>query len=124
VGVVKEVLEAGAHGFIEKSATLEDFREALLAVAEGRTYLGPATQKLMAADNGAASALVKSISPREREVLKLIVEGMSTKQIANALKISFKTADNHRANLMKKLGVHDVVTLTRKAVKLGLALVE
>src|SRR5207247_1261149 len=102
--------------------SIETFREALQLVADGKVYFGPAAQEALSGNHSHDGLMIESVSPREKEVLKLIIDGLSTKQVADRLQISFKTADNHRTNLMKKLEVHDVISLTRKACKLGLAL--
>jgi DNA-binding NarL/FixJ family response regulator len=120
--LVREMLEAGAHGFVEKTAGLFEFKKGLETVANGGTYFGPAVAALLrnVVANPSASNTPDFLTDREREVLQLVAESHSTKDIANKLNISVKTVDNHRTNLMRKLNLHDVASLTRYAVEIGL----
>lgn len=121
--LIRDMLSHGAHGFIEKTANLSELRQGIDAVSNGGTYFGRA-----AAHSIRDLVLNPSISPdskdlmtdREREVLKLIAESHSTKQIAVRLGLSAKTVDNHRTNLMRKLDLHDVASLTRFAIQIDL----
>ncbi|WP_221028759.1 response regulator [Actomonas aquatica] len=120
--LVREMLEAGAHGFVEKTAGLVEFKKGLETVANGGTYFGPAVASLLrnVVANPAASSTADFLTDREREILQLVAESHSTKEIALKLGISVKTVDNHRTNLMRKLNLHDVASLTRYAVEIGL----
>ncbi len=120
--LVREMLEAGAHGFVEKTAGLFEFKKGLETVANGGTYFGPAVAALLrnVVANPSASNTPDFLTDREREVLQLVAESNSTKDIANKLNISVKTVDNHRTNLMRKLNLHDVASLTRYALEIGL----
>lgn len=120
--LVREMIEAGAHGFVEKTAGLFEFKKGLETVANGGTYFGPAVAGLLRSvvANPEASATPDFLTDREREILQLIAESNSTKDIAAKLGISMKTVDNHRTNLMRKLNLHDVASLTRHAVNIGL----
>lgn len=120
--LVREMLEAGAHGFVEKTAGLFEFKKGLETVASGGTYFGPSVAALMrdVVANPAASQTADFLTEREREILQLVAESHSTKKIALKLGISVKTVDNHRTNLMRKLNLHDVASLTRYAVDIGL----
>ncbi|RRJ97608.1 DNA-binding response regulator [Opitutaceae bacterium TAV4] len=122
--LVREMLEAGAHGFVEKTAGLMEFKRGLETVANGGTYFGPAIAamlRMVVANSGSrAPAGVDSLTDREREILQLVAESYTTKDIATKLDISAKTVDNHRTNLMRKLNLHDVASLTRYAVEIGL----
>ena len=120
--LVREMLEAGAHGFVEKTAGLIEFKKGLETVANGGTYFGPAVASLLrnVVANPAASSTADFLTDREREILQLVAESHSTKEIASKLGISVKTVDNHRTNLMRKLNLHDVASLTRYAVDIGL----
>jgi len=120
--LVREMLEAGAHGFVEKTAGLFEFKKGLETVANGGTYFGPAVAALLrnVVANPGASSTPDFLTDREREVLQLVAESNSTKDIAMKLNISVKTVDNHRTNLMRKLNLHDVASLTRYAVEIGL----
>lgn len=120
--VVKKVLEAGIVGFIEKDANLDELEIAIEKVVAGQSYFGPRIvdimREIMVNPNQGDS--LEELTPRERQVLQLIAESCTSKEIAAKLDISVKTADTHRANLMKKLGVHDVAGLTRQALAFGL----
>lgn len=120
--LVREMLEAGAHGFVEKTAGLYEFRKGLETVANGGNYFGPAVAALLrnVVANPASSAAPDFLTDREREILQLVAESYSTKGIAAKLGISAKTVDNHRTNLMRKLDLHDVASLTRYAMEVGL----
>jgi DNA-binding NarL/FixJ family response regulator len=120
--LVREMLEAGAHGFVEKTAGLLEFKKGLETVANGGTYFGPAVAALLrnVVANPAASSSSDFLTDREREILQLVAESYSTKEIAAKLSISSKTVDNHRTNLMRKLNMHDVASLTRYALEIGL----
>ena len=122
---VSEVLRAGACGYLLKDSAFEELARALEAVARGQTYLSPAISGLVidgfvsrsrSDSHGAADLL----TPREREVLQLIAEGASTKDVANHLHISAKTASTHRQHIMGKLDMHSVSELTKYAIREGL----
>ena len=120
--LVRDILEAGAHGFVEKTAGLVEFKRGLETVANGGTYFGPADASLLrqvVAQPATASA-GHELTTREREILQLVAESHTTKEIAVKLSISAKTVDNHRTNLMRKLNVHDVAGLTRYALENGI----
>jgi DNA-binding NarL/FixJ family response regulator len=122
--LVRELLQAGAHGFVEKTARLAELRKGIQTVADGGTYFGPYIANLLRESvvNPRQSNLdeLGSLTAREREILQLIAESYSTKEIAAKLQVSVKTAENHRTNLMKKLNLHDVASLTRFAIEHGL----
>lgn len=120
--LVREMLEVGAHGFVEKTAGLSEFKKGLGTVANGGTYFGPAIAGLLrdVVANPGSSNSADFLTDREREILQLVAESHSTKEIAAKLDISVKTVDNHRTNLMRKLNLHDVASLTRYAVEVGL----
>jgi DNA-binding NarL/FixJ family response regulator len=120
--IVREMLEAGAHGFVEKTAGFMDFKKGLATIAAGGTYFGPGIARVLrnVVANPESGGSPDFLSEREREVLKLVAEGNSTKEIAETLGISAKTVDNHRTNLMRKLNIHDVASLTRHAIELGI----
>ncbi len=120
-----EALKAGASGYVLKTVADRDLVEACRAAMRGEPFLYP----------GAITPLINDylhrartdqplreepLTAREQEVVKLIAEGYSTRQIADALVISEKTVDRHRANILEKLGMHDRVELTRYAIRRGL----
>jgi DNA-binding NarL/FixJ family response regulator len=118
---VREAFSCGASGFIEKNCRLADFMTALRNLAEGRVHLGPEVARLMkgmvlASETEKIGAV---ISERETDVLRLVAEGRSSKEIAGMLGISVRTVDSHRAALIKKTGMHSVAELTRHAFELG-----
>lgn len=119
---VKKLLEAGIDGFVEKDANLEDLEVAVEKVVAGQTYFGlrivDIMREIMVNPNHSDS--LEELTPRERQILQLIAESCTSKEIAQKLDISVKTADTHRANLMRKLDVHDVAGLTRQAIAFGL----
>jgi len=121
---VEEVLRAGAAGYIVKNSAPEDLMEAIDAVCAGASYLSPAiTQQVVdaiARPGDTAPTGISVLTGREREVLQLIAEGLSSKEIAQMLGVSLKTIDSHRSNLMEKLDIHKVSGLVRFAIRAGL----
>jgi DNA-binding NarL/FixJ family response regulator len=120
-----EALKAGAAGYVLKTAADRDLVEACRAAMRGERFLYPGAVTPLIQDllNGARNHLPIRADPlttRENEVVKLIAEGHSTRQIADALVISEKTVDRHRSNILEKLGMHDRVDLTRYAIRHGL----
>jgi DNA-binding NarL/FixJ family response regulator len=118
------VLQAGASGYLLKDAAFEELSGAIQAVLKGQIYLSPAIAGVVVTRLiGRAGAKLKSphanLSKREQEVLQLIAEGKSTKQIAAALYISAKTVETHRKQIMDKLGIHNVAELTKYAIREG-----
>ena len=120
-------LRAGAAGYLPKSAATVELEDAISAVAQGGTYLShEISQKTLFeyAQSGTPQDLLASLTTRQREILKLIAEGQSTKEIGSKLNISVKTVESHRARLAEKLGIHDVAGLVRFAIRMGLIQVE
>jgi DNA-binding NarL/FixJ family response regulator len=121
---VEEALRAGAAGYVHKNASAEDLFSAIDAVRIGESYLSPTvTQKVVdaiARPGERPASAVSALTQREREVLKLIADGLSSKEIAVQLGVSLKTIESHRANLMDKLDIHKVSGLVRFAVRAGL----
>jgi len=121
---VYQALRAGAAGYLLKSAATEELEFAIRSVTRGETYLSPSISKPLILEyirstNVGISSL-KRLTPRQTQVLKRIAEGKTTKQIALQLAISVKTVETHRSALMTRLGVRDVASLVRYAVKVGL----
>jgi DNA-binding NarL/FixJ family response regulator len=120
-----EALRAGASGYVLKAAADTDLVEACRATMRGEPFIYPAAVSALIRDhlerarNGEALP-DDPLSPRESEVVKLVAEGFTSKQIAETLFISEKTVDRHRANVLEKLGMNDRVELTRYAVRRGL----
>src|SRR5882672_995542 len=120
-------LREGAAGFLLKSAASVELEQAIETVTRGETYVSPELSKKSLLEYGKGStdrARLGSLSPRQFEILKLIAEGLSTKEIAGHLNISVKTVESHRAELMARLNIHDVAGLVRFAIKMGLVDVE
>jgi DNA-binding NarL/FixJ family response regulator len=117
--LLREILQAGAQGFVEKTAPLSELKAAIEAVSRGESYFTTAMTNLLrnAIAHPSGDPGFSSLTAREREILKLIAESNSTRVIAQRLGISIKTADNHRTNLMRKLNLHDVASLTRYAIE-------
>jgi DNA-binding NarL/FixJ family response regulator len=121
---VKQALQAGAKGYVLKGAEVSELAAALKAVMRGEVYLTPAVSKdvvgaLVNGDRLGADPL-GGLTPRQREILQLIAEGNSTKEIAHKLNVSVKTVETHRAQLMDRLDIYDVAGLVRFAVRTGL----
>ncbi len=121
---VIQALRAGARGYILKEAAPRELEFAVEAVTRGELFLSPAISKRVIDDylTQVADEItpLERLSPRQREILQLIAEGKSTKQIAAVLDTSVKTIETHRASLMKRLAIHDVAGLVRYAIKHGL----
>lgn len=120
-------LRAGAAGYLPKSAASTELEDAISAVAQGGTYLSHEISQRTVFEYAKARTpqdLLASLTTRQREILKLIAEGQSTKEIASKLNISVKTVESHRAKLAEKLGIHDVAGLVRFAIRIGLIQVE
>jgi DNA-binding NarL/FixJ family response regulator len=118
-----EALRSGAAGYVLKSAVDRDLVEACRATLRGETFLYPgAVTALVRAhvERGGDDAEFDPLTPRESQVVKLVAEGMTTREIADALFISPKTVERHRANVLDKLGMRDRVDLTRYAIRRGL----
>jgi len=121
---VIKALKNGASGYLIKDASTEELALALKAVARGETYLSPVISKgvidnLIALSEG-RSEPADILTPRQREILQLIAEGKSTKEIAAVLSVSVKTVETHRTQLMNRLDIHDIAGLVRYAVRTGL----
>jgi DNA-binding NarL/FixJ family response regulator len=121
---VLEALRAGAAGYLIKDADTEELALALKAVRRGETYLSPPVSRHVVSEyvrrTGGEPNLLATLSPRQREILQLIAEGNTTKDIANLLNLSVKTVDTHRTQLMERLDIHDVAGLVRFAIRSGL----
>ncbi len=118
---VTEALRAGAKGYVLKSQAAEDLVQAIREVCRGSVYLSPSISRSVV-DAYLSKTYVSTdpLSGRERQVLQLVGEGKSTKDIAIQLGISVKTAESHRARLMKKLDIHETASLVRYAIRRGL----
>ena len=124
VTFARRALEAGASGFVLKHSAASELTSAIRAALEGKTYLTPqlAGEVLAAMKQGPdrASDPIASITPRQREVLQLLAEGCSAKEIASSLSISARTVEFHKYQLMETLGLHSNAELIHFAIKHGL----
>jgi DNA-binding NarL/FixJ family response regulator len=126
---VTAMLDAGASGYVLKANAYDDLRRALDAVRRGRSYLcADVTDAVVgAARHGAGSAVPNArppLSGREREVLQLLAEGLSSPEISERLYVATSTIETHRRNIARKLGIHSVADLTKYAIREGLTSLE
>lgn len=120
---ITRALQAGAAGYLLKSCSPEELRSAITALAGGRSYLSPAIAGCVVealAQPAEPVSPVSLLTAREREVLQLIAEGLSSKEIATQLGVSLKTIETHRCNLMAKLKIRKASRLVRIAIHEGL----
>ncbi len=118
---VTEALRAGVKGYVLKSQAAEDLVQAIREVCRGSVYLSPRISRAVVdAYVSKTYAAPDPLSGRERQVLQLVGEGKSTKDVAAQLGISVKTAESHRARLMRKLDIHETASLVRYAIRRGL----
>lgn len=121
---VLQALRAGASGYLLKDSGRQELMLAVRSIIEGKTYLSPEVSRHVI-DNyvesvGGKSDPLERLTPRQREILQLIAEGRTNKEIAQILKIAVKTVDTHRTQLMERLDIHDVAGLVRFAIQMGL----
>ncbi len=126
---VTEMLKSGACGYLLKDCAFEELTRAIRTVAEGKTYLSPAISGVVVEDyiHRLTSTEVTGpdiLTDREKEVVQLMAEGNSTKQIALKLHISVKTVETHRRQVMNKLDIHNVAELTKYAIRKGITSLE
>lgn len=123
---VFSVIEAGASGFISKTAASSELASGIRSVHRGNSFLSPSAAKILIEDYQLEANLrkerdpYKQLSDREREILKLLAEGYTTKKIADMLGISHKTVDGHKTNLMDKLDIHNRTDLVKFALRKGI----
>ena len=128
VDYIVEAFQAGATGYVVKESASEKLLKGLESVAKGEYFLDSAVShqvvkalmKFPGKEAKITDADYGTLTPREQEIMRLLAEGLSTKEIAEKLFISPKTVENHRANIMNKLGLHSTMELVRYAAKLGL----
>lgn len=125
---LRQALQVGASGYLLKGADLAELELAIRTVERGETYLTPAVAKYAVEayrnKSGEPSSPLARLSGRQREILQLIAEGCTTKDIAQRLNLSVKTVETHRAQLMERLEIHDVPGLVRLAIRVGLVHVD
>jgi DNA-binding NarL/FixJ family response regulator len=121
---VSQAIRSGAAGYLPKDAAPEEVEAAIRTVARGETYLAPAASKHLVTEYmrrvRGETGTAELLTPRQREVLQLIAEGNSNKEIAKQLRISLKTVETHRTQLMERLDIHDVTGLVRYAIRVGI----
>jgi DNA-binding NarL/FixJ family response regulator len=128
---VAQAVQLGVAGYVLKESCADELPVLLRAVMAGETYLSPGVSKTLVealkkkasgagADGSGPVAAANVLTPRQREILQLVAEGQSTKEIASKLALSVKTVETHRAQIMDRLDIHDVAGLVRYAIRLGL----
>ena len=126
---VAQALRAGVSGYLLKDAAADELPVLLRAVMRGETYLSPAISKQVvdgylgrtaAPANPGDGAALDVLTSRQREILQLVAEGKSTKEVAQLLDASAKTVETHRGQIMERLGIHDLAGLVRYAIRTGL----
>ena len=118
-----QAMSLGAAGFIPKSAAANELKQGIESVMRGETYTSKETPHEVQPPilgESRAKRLLEKLTPRQREILVLIAEGQTTKQIARSLNISVKTVESHRAQLMERLDIRDVAGLVRFSIRTGL----
>ena len=119
---IQEVLKLGANGYILKSSSKEDFQEGINRVLQGGKYFSSeVTIELSQSNSTFEIHLPNSLSSRENDIIKLVAEGMSSKEIAAHLNISVRTVETHRKNIMTKMNFQNMADLIRYAIKTGIA---
>jgi DNA-binding NarL/FixJ family response regulator len=125
---VLRALRSGCTGYLLKGSAVSELDIAVRAVARGETYLSPAVSKHVVADyvarTGASTNPLDALTGRQREILQLVAEGHTSKDVAQRLQLSVKTVEAHRSHIMERLGVHDVPALVRFAVRVGLIMTD
>ena len=124
---VREAIKAGAAGYLLKTGAAVELETAIETVTRGEKYFSPLAGRAVRNKSGRLSAdraRIELLTPRQREILQLIAERHSTKEIAQVLDISAKTVETHRAQLMERLGIYDVPGLVRFAIRAGLVTLE
>jgi DNA-binding NarL/FixJ family response regulator len=128
--LVRQALRIGASGYLLKGSVTEEFLLAIRAAQRGELYLSPAVSRslmdemLMQQIHAEALTSFEKLTPRERQILQAIAEGATNPDIAEELKLSVKTVEKHRANLMSKLGAHDLIGLLRVAIRHRLVILD
>ncbi len=118
------IVKAGASGYLVKDSASNELTDAVAALAAGGTYFGRQAARVLAEQYQRPAQLAAdpygSLTDREREVFHLVIEGRTSREIAGVMGIAVKTADNHRANMMSKLGLHNTAEVVRYAARKGL----
>ena len=118
---VIDALQAGIKGYVLKTQAAPDLTVAIMEIFKGSTYVSPGVSgALVEAYLGKTNVSRVPLTSRQRQVLQLVAEGKTTKEIASLLGVSIKTAESHRASLMEKLSIHETAGLVRYAIRIGL----
>ena len=121
---VMKAIQAGARGYLTKEDAVSELKAAIKGVTEGKLYLSPHISKHLTHRDlekvGVRYDALAKLTTRQREILQLIAEGNNTKEIAFLLKVSVKTVEAHRVQLMQRLGINDIPSLVRQAMRAGL----
>ncbi|HEY2676348.1 MAG TPA: response regulator transcription factor [Steroidobacteraceae bacterium] len=117
---VTHALRSGVKGYVLKRQAANDLVQAIREVCRGQVYLSPGVARAVVEGYSDPAQVNKALSVRERQVLQLIAESKSTKQIATLLGVSVKTVESHRTKLMQKLDIHEVAGLARYAIRHGI----
>jgi DNA-binding NarL/FixJ family response regulator len=121
---VLQALRAGAAGYLVKGSDVSELEMAVRAVARGETYLSPVVSKAVVdayvSRTGESDDPLSALTPRQREILQMVAEGCTSKEIAKRLGVTPKTVDVHRGQLMERLDIHDLAGLVRFAMRVGL----
>ncbi len=125
---VAQMIKAGASGYLPKSSAFKELAEAVRTVMQNKTYLSPkvidSVVKYLQKPAQDDDSEITLLTPREREVLQLLAEGKSTKEISATLHVSERTVEAHRQNIMSKLNMHSIAELTKYAISKGLTSLE
>jgi len=122
---VSEMLKAGASAYLLKDCAFEELISAIRTIMKGKIYLSPGIAGVVLADyirddRKSEPSVFSQLSDREREVLQLMAEGRTTREVASHLNVSIKTVETHRMNIMTKLDIHSIAELTKYAIREGL----
>ena len=117
---VAAALRAGIRGYLLKSQAAEDLVHGIREVSRGRIFLSPEVSRIVVDGYLSGTTLTDPLAPREREVLQLVAEGKTSKEIAAQLGLSVKTAESYRTHIMEKLDIHETAGLVRYAIRRGL----
>jgi len=117
---VSEALRGGVRGYVLKTQAATDLVHAIREVCKGKVYLSPGISAAVADAYGSPGRASETLSVRERQVLQLIAEGKTTRDIAGQMNVSVKTIESHRTKLMQKLDIHEIAGLVRYAIRNGM----
>jgi DNA-binding NarL/FixJ family response regulator len=127
-GIVRRAIRAGASGYLAKGCQPAELTTAIRAITEGNSYLSPSISSHVMSGlrepSGQGESPLDALTARQREVLQMIAEGRTTKEIAFAMEVSIKTIETHRASIMERLGIHDLAGLVLFAARHGLVQID